>query len=344
MEIAAEWVQFEIPYIIQVEDSFEGNESTRFQSYIDGVPAELQFKKEARGSENDGRPGMMFGQVEGDRLGNVSYTKVRVGFNQHFLDSLTEELQSDFEEVKEGSWTKWLKNLDGREGHIIRAAVDHINQFLEIYRASFGYYWIRGVSPSEIAYFMRATVPRDGEEYNHGLMYPRGGLKLGTTTIDDKGHEILNSRLRSEHQVPIVISLQLDVQDKLDLGEYRLAVITAETMFEAFLKDGLKDLMAAEGMADSEIESVFVDGGDYTSISILAKETVPKTLHFDFEGTDEFEAWNEQTKKLRNRVVHEGYSPTENEAREAYEAADSAVGFLRSRMVERLEELRDYGD
>lgn len=341
MEVSAEWVQFEVPYILQVEDSFEGNEAARFHSRVGGVPAELQFKKEAREKAEGDRPGMMFGQVEGDRLGNVSYTKVRVGFAQPFLDSLPDDVKGDFESVKEGHPTKWLKNLDGREGHIIRSAVDHVNRFLEVYRASLGYYWIQGVSPAEIVYFMRTTVAEDGENYNHGAMYPKGGLEPGTATIDVESHETLNARLQTEHQVPIEISLRLDAQDKLDLGEYRLAVITAGTMFEAFLKDGLKELMAAEGMSENEIEAVFVDDGDYTSITTLATETVPKTLHFDFEATDEFEAWDEQTRKMRNQVVHERYIPSKDEARAAYEAAESAVEFLRDKMILRGDELRD---
>lgn len=341
MQIAAEWVQFEIPYLLQVEDSFEGNEDARFCPRIADVPAELQFKKEARDDEKGDRPGMMFGMVEGDRLGNVSYTKVKVGFDRQFLDSLPKDFQNNFENVKEGHPTKWLKDLDGREGYIIQGAVDYVNRFLEIYRAGLGYYWIRGVSPAEVVYFMRTTVSTDGENYHHGTMYPRGGLKLGSATIDGEDHETLNARLQTEHQVPIEISLRLDARDKLDLGEYRLAVITAGTMFESFLKDGLKELMAAGGMSEDEIEAVFVDDGDYTPITTLATETVPKTLHFDFEATDEFEAWDEQTREMRNRVVHEGYVPSEDEARAAYESAESVVEFLRNKMIERGDELRD---
>ncbi|ELY52338.1 hypothetical protein [Natronococcus jeotgali] len=341
MEVAAEWVQFEIPYILQVEDSFEGNKAARFRSSVEGVPAELQFKKEAREGEEGERPGMMFGQVEGDRLGNVSYTKVKVGFDRQLLDTLPDDLDDDFEAVKEGGPTKWLKNLDGREGRIIRAAVDHVNQFLEVYRASLGYYWIRGVSPSEVVYFMRATVSENGDTYDHGTMYPGNALTPGSSTIDKEAHDTIEARLDTEHKVPITISLRLDAQDKLDLGEYRLAVITAGTMFEAFLKDGLKDLMTAQGMPDDKIESVFVDDGDYTSITTLAKETVPKTLHFDFEATDEFEAWDEKTREMRNRVVHEGYVPSEEEARAAYEAAADVVEFLTDKMIERHEKLRD---
>lgn len=341
MGVAAEWVQFEIPYILQVEDSFQGNESARFRSRVRGVPAELQFKKEGREGEESERPGMLFGQVEGDRLGNVSYTKVKVGFDQQLLDALSEELDDEFEAVKEGSPTKWLKNLDGREGRIIRAAVDHVNRFLEVYRASLGYYWIRGVSPSEVVYFMRTTVSENEDIYNHGTIYLGSALTPGTSTIDEEAHDTIEARLNTEHNIPIIISLRLDAQDKLDLGEYRLAVITAGTMFEAFLKDGLKDLMAAQGMPDDEIESVFVDDEDYTSITTLAKETVPKTLHFDFEATDEFEAWDEKTREMRNRVVHEGYVPSEEEARAAYDAADDAVEFLTDKMIEHHQELSD---
>ena len=82
MEVAAEWVRFEIPYLLQVEDSFEDNKDARFHSRFEGVPAELQFKKQAREGNESERPGMMFGQIEGDRFGTVSYTNVKVGTSQ----------------------------------------------------------------------------------------------------------------------------------------------------------------------------------------------------------------------------------------------------------------------
>ena len=44
---------------------------------------------------------------------------------------------------------------------------------------------------------------------------------------------------------------------------------------------------------------------------------------------------------MRNQVVHEGYIPSEDEVRAAYDAAESAVEFLRDKMIERGDELRD---
>lgn len=337
MDIVAEWVEFEIPFLIQVEDSFDGNEHTRFQVERNDIPAEFQFEKQVR--EEEGRPGSMFGLVEGERLGNVSYTKVRIGFAQPFINSLDEEYQSSFEKITEGGQARLISSLESREGYIIKEAVNYLNLFLDRYRASFDYYWIRQLKPSEIAYFTLHSVAEDGSEHKHGVMYAQDGLTPGSVTLDEQQYKILQSRLHDNHEIPAPVSLELDAKDKLDLGEYRLCVILSETMFESFLKTNLRQIMEAEGKSPEEIENAFRRGdGDYKGIVRVAKDA-HKTLHFDFEGTDEYENWRQKTRDVRNDVVHDGYMPTDNEARKALNAASNAIELLSEEMAERAEEL-----
>lgn len=339
MDIVAEWVEFEIPFLIQVEDSFEGNSDARFQVRIDGIPAEVQFKKEVR--EEESRPGSMFGLVEGERLGNVSYTLVRIGFARPFLDSLDEEYQSSFEDIQEGGPTRMTSSLDSREGQLIKSAIDYMNLFLERYRATFGYYWIRRLKPSEIAYFKLFSVAENGEEYNHNVMYAHKGLTPASATLDRAQHEVLQSRLTDEHEVPAAVSLRLDARDNLDLGEYKLSVILAGTMFETFLKRRLRLVMEIEGKSPSTIEQAFVrSDGRYKGVVQLAKES-HKTFHFDFSGSDEYQEWMEKTRELRNEVIHEDYQPTEDEADEALTASVNAVELLEREIDERVKKLEE---
>lgn len=64
-------------------------------------------------------------------------------------------------------------------------------------------------------------------------MYTRSGLQPGTATIDAQANKMINVKLRSDHKIPIVISICLDAQDKLDLVGYRLVTIIVRIMIEA---------------------------------------------------------------------------------------------------------------
>jgi len=100
----------------------------------------------------------------------------------------------------------------------------------------------------------------------------------------------------------------------------------------------LQEIMEAEGRSQTEIEDAFrKSNNDYKSITRVAKDA-HKTIHFDFENSDEYENWEDKTRDLRNDVVHEGYSPSEAEARESLNAASDAVDLLSEKMSDRIDE------
>lgn len=338
MDIVAAWVQFEIPFLLQAEDSID-NPTKAFQIQKDGIPAELRLSKQKQESSAHG--GSMFGLVEGERLGNVSSTTVLIGFAEPFLESLDDAYHVEYEEVSEEGNTLMTSTLDTPQGKIAEGAVAWLNEFLETYRATFGYYWIRRLQPSEIAHFQLTFVAENGDEYTEGLMYAKDGLTLGTTTMDEEQRTILQSRLKSDESVPTPVALELDAKNNLDLGEYRLAVIVSATMFESLLKTSLREVMQAEGKSKEEIKKAFQrDDGGYKGVKQLAKEC-HKTFHFDFKGSDEFDAWNKKTRELRNSVIHEGYEPSEEEAVGALAAAEDARNLLTKKITERIEKLHD---
>lgn len=336
MEVVAAWADFEIPFLIQVEDSLDGSDNA-FQVTKDGITAELRFEKRAETSDIHG--GKIFGLVEGERLGNVSHTVVRVGFAEPYIDSLGEEYKTGYEDIAEGNRQVLSSNLDTIRGKVANDAVEWTNLFLEKYRATFGYYWIRRLKPSEIAHFKLTFVAENGEEYTEGMMYAQDGLTPGSTTLNDEQRTVLQSRLTDQQSVPTTLSLKLDAKDKLDIGEYRLAVLLAGTMFESFLKTSLREVMEAEGRSKEYIENALKnDDGDYKSVVSLAKDC-HKTFHFGLEESDEYEDWYENTRALRNDVIHEGYQPSEMEARLAIESAEAAVNELAEKIGDRVQKL-----
>lgn len=336
MNVVAAWVDFKIPFLIQVEDSLD-RPKYAFQVTKGGIPAELRIEKKAETSETHG--GTMFGLVEGERLGNISYSVVRIGFAEPYFDSFGDKYETEYEEISEGSRQVLSNSLDTLRGKVARDAVEWTNLFLEKYRTTFGYYWIRRLKPSEIAHFTLTFVAENGDEYTDGFMYAQDGLTPGSTTMDDAQRAILQSRLTDQQSIPTTLSLKLDAQGKLDIGEYRLAVLLAGTMFESFLKTSLREVMESEGRSEEYIENAFeYDDGDYKSVVTLAKGC-HKTFHFDFAGTEEYEDWSEDTRGLRNDVIHQGYQPSEGEAERAVESAEAAVNVLAEKIGKRIQQL-----
>lgn len=67
-------------------------------------------------------------------------------------------------------------------------------------------------------------------------------------------------------------------------------------------------------------------------------------LDFDFQSTDEYDDWKNDAHELRNKVVHEGWHVTEEEARNAYDAVQRAIAVLIERFDEELQGTNLYAD
>lgn len=313
MEIQYEWVCFDIPFFLQVPDSFEKNESARFYPSICGDTAELRFEREPVKT----RGGETFGMAAGDRLGNVSYTKVRVG--------LGDDVVSEAPDMSEGKYVL-TSDLRGRDGYLIERAVAFLNRFLRVYRVAIGYYWVRPVTPREIVLFTLVGVHTGGNtERRHRKIMP-GSLKPPSATISIKECKRLNGMLQSEAPVALTGETDLDTQDKIDLGETNLAVLNAERFFEIWLKNAFEEILVKRGWSNNEIEDLLKnDRGEYKRLTNIAGTYIDHHLGFAFQDTEEYEEWKAKTHNLRNAVAHEGHIASKEEALDAYEASVEAI-------------------
>lgn len=313
MEVQYEWVCFDIPFFLQVPDSFKENEVARFYPSINGNTAELRFKREAR----EARGSETFGMAAGDRLGNVSYTKVRVG--------LGDDVLSEAPDPSEGL-NVLTSDLRGRDGYLIENAIDFLNRFLRVYRLSLGYYWIRPVTPHEIVSFELVSVHDDGDtEGRHRKIVP-GALKPPSATISSEECGRLNYILQNEIPVAISDEIDLDTQDKIDLKETNLAVLNAERLFEIWLKNAFEVILAERGWKDDDIDDLLKnDRDEYNKLTNIAKNFTDHHLGFAFGETEEYQNWETKTHDLRNAVAHEGYTANKEEAVNAYKASVDAI-------------------
>lgn len=324
MAVQYEWICFDIPFFLQVPDSFGNNDDARFYPSLDGDIAELRFKRES--VETNG--GETFGMAAGDRLGNVSYTKVRVG--------LDDDVLSEAPEPSDGQYAL-TSDLRGRDGYLIERAVEFLNRFLRMYRISLGYYWIHPVTPHEIVSFDLVSVHDDrGTEGRHRKITP-GSLTPPNATISEEDCEFLNEMLQSETPLALTGEVDLDTQDKIDLEETNLAVLNAERFFEIWVKNAMEVILSERGWNPTEIKELLKnDAGEYEQLSNIVGNFIDHHLGFAFSDTGEYKEWKSKTHILRNAVAHEGYTASKKEALDAYEASVEAILCLNKEFEDEL--------
>jgi hypothetical protein len=125
--------------------------------------------------------------------------------------------------------------------------------------------------------------------------------------------------------------LYLDAQSRLATQDYRLAVIEAEILFEAWLSRYLAEHLARQGTSENDIRVRFKHkNGRPRSVTNLVTAVFKDITGFDFASTPECQRWKDDLRNIRNELVHgERRDVTEVEARRALVAATKANEVLK---------------
>lgn len=275
-------------------------------------------------------PANLCGEIEGDRTGRASFSSVRVNFDLRIFDS------------KYFFNTKYFVNL----------AIDSVNKFIEHYRIATGKHYIRPVTPATIQSFTIFNEYKEQptfvqhyvtdkpvlevDEDNPSLppsSYHMDAMMRGMGgSIPDDIDANIRETLENDIEPSIIETLQLEVKDKLDLREWRLAAIEAAVLFETFLNIKLRDVYKAQGIPDSDIEDKFhKNDRQRTPLSsyAIAKNLIKDATGFDFASTTEFGEWSNKTKDLRNELVHgKKYKVTKEEAQLSYKCVANSINLI----------------
>lgn len=144
--------------------------------------------------------------------------------------------------------------------------------------------------------------------------------------------EDLRNRLKSLFQVPLAETLILNAYEYIAQGNYRLAIIEAETAFEAAVHHYLQIFYIQDPKMLSEIERLSKD-----SFTNLVKS---RKLRPAFDGkkfTDnvpEFESWRKKVMERRNQLVHgKNETVTKQEAIDAINTIEQVLSLLLARAI-----------
>lgn len=257
---------------------------------------------------NPHRSTILMGEVPGDRTGRASFSSVRVMF--------------DLKKINDGShWDMQFFCI---------LAVRAINHFIDHYRVIAERPYINHVTISTIQEFHLTTEFEDGQkqyqEFNggSGSLYGFGGA------ISEDQDIKLREMISKTNPPNIYESMKSNIRNYIDLEDWRLVIIEAAVLFEAWLSNKIREKFIKVGLTTAVIDSKFKkSNGEPKSITMIAEKLFLEATGFDFSGTTECVQWKTQVRDLRNDLIHgKRFDASSQEAIDAYAAVNSAILLL----------------
>jgi hypothetical protein len=238
-------------------------------------------------------------EIERDRLGRAAHTHIEIRFPMYVEHSL-----EDRDELL----------------HWVHAV---INRVLDVYRYTTEEFHVGTIPKNELGMYTVRTLNRDGTFDNVASMV--SGAVTGWLVyvppepIPGEARQLL----RDGTELPIPKVLYLNAKREELFENYRMAVVEAETAFEALVDQVVADYYKSRGVSDSDVENKLE-----TSVVNLIAHHIPKCCSAAFEGTAEHNAWKNDLYSLRKDVVHDGASVNASQAEKALEAANKAMKWI----------------
>ncbi|MCC6606295.1 MAG: hypothetical protein IT327_24015 [Anaerolineae bacterium] len=270
-----------------------------------------------------------------DRQATYRYTKVWVLTPIFSEDpSKPKDLNSIWEQVTRTR--DWYRNL----------SIKSVNRFLEIYRYHSKEFHIKPLAGQELwfdfyfAFLFNHNTPQASNSNFTTKIMPIsywGDIYPQLNNVPNIVISNIQTQLKSPQEVPLAESLLLNAYDYFDQGEYRLAVIEAETAFEAAIHQHLRIYFYDNLDSFSEAET---NAKNFTNL-IKSKFCRPafggKIFH---DETAEFKTWRSKVMDLRNNLVHAKINTvTKKEAQDAIQTIDITLNHLIARPKTDLHQL-----
>jgi hypothetical protein len=211
-----------------------------------------------------------------------------------------------------------------------------INHFLDLYRFIADDDTIRPLSRTELhqvragqAFHLKSHHVADG----HGLMIPMvmfdeadpisvGGSR---TLAEDKLADFRDKLLASKKPL-LSHLLLLNARGYIRSGESRLAVIDMNTALDIVVESKAVEVLGAEGTkaedAQAELET--------RTTSWIVRNILLPRIPQEYRPEKDWEEWYSSHRTLRNKVIHDGYVPTEEEAKISLANLGRLCGFFLS--------------
>jgi tetratricopeptide (TPR) repeat protein len=113
-----------------------------------------------------------------------------------------------------------------------------------------------------------------------------------------------------------------------DMGLYRQAVMDTGTAIELLVERVLFGIELEKGSSQERMDNLLEKTGFQNLVRDHLAKRLGVTLDKPYSGPDPLSNWLRVAYKLRNRVAHDGYTPTVLEAMQAVELTDELIHFV----------------
>jgi len=160
-------------------------------------------------------------------------------------------------------------------------------------------------------------------------------LSTSGSTVDEAVQDSIRQNLSSNVQLPFVFELIKNSIDYFRFENYRMACIEIETAIEIVLSKILTDYLQTLQQTDAAQVQQYLDVANIPNLTIpefprcrwdVIKPVLRMATFNSITGDSECQNWKDKCQDMRHSVVHGGYSPTKNEAKEAIQ---SGLDFFR---------------
>lgn len=264
-----------------------------------------------------------------DRLGTYRYSSVVVYI----------PIRSSDPEIH-GSRDRMWRFVETRHQWIVEQGVRAVNRLVSTYRFSTAECHIRPLSGRDLWFDHSLalvfidydpSVSTSKATATHVPYYYDGDIVPQILPVPAEVQNEIRTRLTSEFQVPLWEELLLNTYDLVDRGNYRLAVIEAETAFEAALWAFVRDYHRSKGEPDQSIDARFTSWPrSFTAVvrEHFAEAFDARSKQF-CRGDRYYDTWHQKVWELRGGLVH-GRLPDASleEATEALQTIEDTLEYL----------------
>lgn len=211
---------------------------------------------------------------------------------------------------------------------IFEKSLKAVNRLLRVVRYITNKFVIHNVIPADIDWHKTKLFDENDKELvGRGVIVGSpGGLKtvVGGFTISDQQKTEFIDFLEKNRKIPLPQVLLQNAEDYLFLQNYRASIIECESAFEVCVQKIIYDGFINDGDNQSNAESKI----SQTPFANLLQHHLDRYLNIPFYNSAEYCNWRDKCYEKRNKLVHEGKTPLENEVSEAILHSKKAIEFL----------------
>lgn len=317
-------VEFEIPYLLEVRDSFDKNPEWRFDVSFNSVEAEFRFKKICIQEGVDGA-----NYVRGNRNGLISRTAVQVWFNDIFYQAIPDRTNDETPDGDE----MILHEIPGQYSrYVIGYSLDFLNQFLEAYRTNLDDQWVKPLGISDVIDFKVTADLEDGG--SDTVIYQPGVEPIKELRVTETKRDSIQEFISEDKSVNLFKKIDLDTEDNIARREYDIAVLNSARLFEVWIKTAYIAIMDRREGSEEEARRIAIE----TPFGSFVEEKIRADIGLDIGSMPEYSEWKQKVWEVRKDVIHDGRRVEEEVANEAYRVTKMLLGRLLAEVGDELED------